>query len=127
MGISDLMISSPRYELSTSDYNEACRHDDDDDDYKEKEEYFRKRDEYFKNIETKIKQFEKEIYGLPFEKIPIKYTKNKVKNNTLFLVYWHGCSGTGYDFTKLFKVQKIKNRFYCCKNCVDLWNKIIVL
>ena len=124
MGISDLMISSPRYELSTSDYNEACRNDDD---YKENEEYFRKRDEYFKNIETKIKQFEKEIYGLPFEKIPIKYTKNKVKNNKLVLVYWHGCSGTGYDFTKLFKVQKIKNRFYCCKNCVDLWNKIIVL
>ena len=42
MGISDLMIRSPRYELSTSDYNEACRNDDDDD-YKEKEEYFRKK------------------------------------------------------------------------------------
>ena len=76
MGISDLMISSPRYELSTSDYNEACRNDDD---YKENEEYFRKRDEYFKSIETKIKQFEKEIYGLPFEKIPIKYTKKSQK------------------------------------------------
>ena len=124
MGISDLMISSPRYELSTSDYNEACRNDDD---YKENEEYFRKRDEYFKNIENKIKKFENEICDLPFEKIPIKYTKNKVKNNKLVLFYRHGCSGTGYDFTKLFKVQKIKNRFYCCKNCVDLWNKIIVL
>ena len=124
MGISDLMISSPRYELSTSDYNEACRNDDD---YKENEEYFRKRDEYFKNIENKIKKFENEICDLPFEKIPIKYTKNKVKNNTLYLNYRYGGSGTGYDFTKLFKVQKIKNRFYCCKNCVDLWNKIIVL
>ena len=124
MGISDLMISSPRYELSTSDYNEACSNDDD---YKEKEEYFRKKDEYFKNMETKIKQFEKEIYGLPFEKIPIKYTKNKVKNNTLYLYYRYESSVKCYDFIKMFKVQKIKNRFYCCKNCVDLWNKIIVL
>ena len=124
MGISDLMISSPRYELSTSDYNEACRNDDD---YKENEEYFRKRDEYFKNIENKIKKFENEICDLPFEKIPIKYTKNKVKNNTLYLYYRYESSVKCYDFIKMFKVQKIKNRFYCCKNCVDLWNKIIVL
>ena len=112
------MISSPRYELSTSDYNEACRNDDD---YKENEEYFRKRDKYFKSIETKIKQFEKEIYGLPFEKIPIKYTKNKVKNNTLYLYYRYESSVKCYDFIKMFKVQKIKNRFYCCKYCVLIY------
>ena len=50
MGISDLMISSPRYELSTSDYNEACSNDDD---YKEKEEYFRKKTNILKILRLK--------------------------------------------------------------------------
>ena len=40
MGIFDLMISNPRYELSTSDYYEACGNDGE---YKERKNILKKR------------------------------------------------------------------------------------
>ncbi len=123
MGISDEQInnSCPKYELSTSEYNETYNNTGNN---SNDEAHFR-RDQFFKKIEEKIKLFETKNKVLTFEKVPIKYTNSKIKNNKLYMTIMFEGFGTSYNFNELFRVQKINNRYYCCKNCVDLWNQII--
>lgn len=122
MGISDEHIknSCPKYELSTSEYNEAYNNIGNSNN----DELHIRRDQFFKDIEEKIKLFETKYKALMFEKVPIKYTENKIKKK-LHITFWFEGFGASYNFNELFRVQKIKNRYYCCKNCVDLWNQII--
>ena len=119
MGISDLCISSPKYEFSTSDYNEASNITS-----KKNIERHRKREEYFKMVNEKIVLYRQQTKDIPFEKVPIKYSKEKIKNNRLVIVFMFEGLGICEDFTELFRVEKIKTRYYCCKNRIDLWNKV---
>lgn len=127
MGMGDYMISSssPKYELSTSDYNDSKNNYNSITNEAENEEIYTRRKQYFLKIETKIEEYKLKYKEVSFEKIPIKYTQNKVKNGQFYLTIWFGGFGTMYNFTDLFKLQKINKRYYCCKNCVDLWKSIL--
>jgi hypothetical protein len=78
------------------------------------------KDEETKNVSvSKLKIFEENILFLEYEKIPIKYLKEQMLDNK-YIDCKCQChySRSGLVET-LLKIQKINNRFYCCKNRVD--------
>ena len=106
--------SSPRYTYSTSDYNEAIGSNKSTKILEEQNKIKEKEIEMLKLYKEKKEE-------LSYEKIPIKYVNLKKYNGKFYITIY---SGWQYDAIELFKIEKIKNRYYCCKNCVDLWNKI---
>ena len=68
---------------------------------------------------SKLKIFEEKMLSLEYEKIPIKYLKEQILDKKYIgHVYQchHSRCGLG---PSLLNIQKINNRFYCCKNRVD--------
>lgn len=60
----------------------------------------------------KLKIFEETITTIIYEKIPIIYLKEKILDKERYY------SRSGLD-PSLLNIQKINNRYYCCKNRVD--------
>jgi len=75
----------------------------------------------------KLKIFKENIISLEYEKIPIKYLKERIYNNKYIGdVYQYHHSRSGLD-PYLLNIQKINNRFYCCKNRVDKYIELELL
>ncbi len=80
----------------------------------------RKRLQARRERELKRKQMERELESLPHEPTPIKYAANKYREQIRtsnsdkwikdYLLRSHG---------KTLRVEKVRNRWYCCKNRVD--------
>jgi hypothetical protein len=68
---------------------------------------------------SKLKIFEEKMLSQEYEKIPIKYLKEQIFDNKLYQYH----SRVGLD-PSLLNIQKINNRFYCCKNRVDKYMKL---
>jgi hypothetical protein len=68
---------------------------------------------------SKLKTFRETILSLEYEKIPIKYLKDKLLENK-YIDDKDQChySRIGFDLT-LLNIQKNNNRYYCCKNRAD--------
>lgn len=91
--------------------------------------YNHKKEKYSKNVIVNIECCKLQSLNLEYFKTPIKYEPNIriSKNNNTFQAHFYinyKNGATGYDCKELFKIEKIKNRYYCCKNRVDLFNNI---
>lgn len=115
---------------STSEYNELYHNNFKDRQLTDDEiSYNLKKEKYLEKVDENIKLCKLQSLNLEYCKTPIKYEPNiriKKYNDTftahLYINYKGGA--TGYDCKELFKIEKIKNRYYCCKNRIDLFNNI---
>lgn len=115
---------------STSEYNKLYHNDFKDIQLTDDDVIYNlKKEKYLKKVNENIKLCKLQSLNLEYCKTPIKYEPNiriSKYNDTfqahLYINYKKGA--TGYDCKELFKIEKIKNRYYCCKNIIDLFNNI---
>ena len=68
---------------------------------------------------SKLKIFEEKMLSLEYEKIPIKYLKEQILDKK-YIGHVYQCHHSRCGLApSLLNIQKINNRFYCCKNRVD--------
>ena len=74
-------------------------------------------EERMNDVRKRLNEFNEVSQLVTYEKIPIKYFKNKYSgiNSCCFKLTINRDS----EIVQKLKIEKIKNRYYCCKNRVD--------
>ena len=84
-----------------------------------KAEMGKQEEKRYKDMNDKIAIFAEAAEILQYQNVPIKYLKNNF--NQVVRLGFNYVLNRNHDICKKLKVEKIKNRLYCCKNRVDIF------